>query len=142
MSHVSQLHLTHLIEEDTMFTNQNNGIEWVKRGYINSAGEMVFDGDDQDEEDDSEYEDDYNLEDDVAYSALSDPYPCVLDGEALTDIINNVSISRDNHILIMAPGNLWNALELEPSSWISAITRECDKIGATYDVITLSLIHI
>ncbi len=126
-------------EEDTMFSNQNNEIEWIKRCYINSAGEIV-DVDDLSASDDSDYEDDYNLEDDVAFNALSDPYPCVLDVEALTDIINNISISRDNHILIMAPGNLLNVKtgELEPSSWISAITRECDKIGATYDVITTS----
>lgn len=124
-------------EEDTMFTNQNNEIEWIKRCFINSAGEIV-DVDDLSASDDSNYEDDYNLDDDVAYNALSDPYPCILDIEALTDIINNISISRDNHILIMAPGNLLNVKtgELEPSSWISAITRECDKIGATYDIIT------
>ena len=114
----------------------------MKKYFINSAGEMV-DVDDLSASDDSDYDDDYagDNEDylyDEVFKILSDPDPCLLDDLTLTNIINNISISRGNHVLIMAPGSLLNIEtdNFEPSSWIAAISRECDKIGATYDVTT------
>ena len=77
-------------------------------------------------DDDSDYYDDDE-------DGNDDHEPCVIDKDALNDIIRNIQISFRNHTLIIAGG----LFTVEDNYWIPTIISECDKVGVTYDIVPI-----